>query len=216
MKKHLFTLASLLLAVANAQAAAPTAELKVKGNIEIPSCTISAPNNGVYSLGKLSPSLVFEDKGIFLPTMVKTWTVTCDTPTYLSMTMVDNRAATASATTTAAVTFFGLGNINGTGKIGYYSGTITNGFVDGVSTAMYTADMGSSRLSTSPRGSGFEIYVVRRFGWSDTNGVAIAGRVFSTDISITPLLARKEKMNGPVTDSAKIDGSMTINFSFAI
>ncbi|WP_337261695.1 MULTISPECIES: DUF1120 domain-containing protein [unclassified Serratia (in: enterobacteria)] len=218
MKKHLIALAvlpSVMLTVANAQAAETTAELKVQGSIDIPTCTVAAPDNGVYDLGKLSSSLVSASATTSLAPMTKTWSVTCDSQTYLSITSTDNRAATASQTA-PNLTNFGLGYINGTGKIGYYTVSMRNGFVDGVARSIYYGAKGSSTLTAAPAGIGYFLGSTNRYGWSDTNAVPVAGRVFTADMRIIPVLASTATMNGPVTDSSMIDGSMTINFSFAI
>ncbi len=90
-KFTLFT--SIILSVA-AQAAPPSAELKVKGKLGVPSCTVIAPDGGIYDLGKISATNV--KSGIAttaLPTMTKTWTINCDAITYLSYTSIDNRLA---------------------------------------------------------------------------------------------------------------------------
>nr|CBX71177.1 unknown protein [Yersinia enterocolitica W22703] len=48
-------LSSFLLSV-TAHAVAPTAELKVKGKIGLPTCTINAPDGGIYNIGEISAS----------------------------------------------------------------------------------------------------------------------------------------------------------------
>lgn len=220
MKKRLIALVALsllALIVVNARAAVPTAELKVQGNIQVPSCTITPPDDGVYDLGKLSPSLIAANTTTALPEMTKTWTVACDSQTYLSVTAVDNRVVTASQASPANQMYFGLGNINGTGKIGYYMASIRNGIVDGVASSVYYAQAGSTTLTASatpPTGYYFNDNI--RYGWSGTNATPIAGRVFTADIRIYPVLASAASMNGPVTDGSKIDGSMTLNFAYAI
>ena len=119
MKKQLIglsVLSSLVLGMAAAHAAPPTAELKVKGKLGVPICNITAPDNGVYDLGRISAVQVKPGTTITsLPTMSKTWIVNCDSPTYLSYRAIDNRTATSSTIN------YGLGFINGTGKIGYYT-----------------------------------------------------------------------------------------------
>jgi hypothetical protein len=198
----------------NAQAAPPTAELKVKGSIDVPTCSIAAPNNGVYDLGKLPSSLVGASTKTVLPAMSKKWAVTCDSLTYISVTVVDNRAATVSE---SDPTYFGLGHINETGKIGYYTASMTNGFVDGIAKSIYYGVTGSSTLYAAATGSGYYFRPnTRYYGWSDTNAIPVAGRVFTADMRIYPVLASTATMNGPITDNSKIDGSMTINFTFAI
>ncbi|OVZ83711.1 DUF1120 domain-containing protein [Yersinia kristensenii] len=213
MRMHTFKLAlftSLILSV-TVQAAPPSAELKVKGKIGAPNCTVTAPNGGIYDLGKISATNVKSGTAITaLPTMTKTWTISCDATTYLSYTSIDNRLTSVSDTSTTRN--HGLGNINGTGKIGFYTATLSNPRVDGNSTSMYY------RLSTGAATAGTSLYLVDRYyyGFSNASAVAIAGKSFSTDITIAPTLAGTTTMNGPITEDANIDGSMTMNFSFGI
>lgn len=207
-KFTLFT--SIILSVA-AQAAPPSAELKVKGKLGVSSCTVIAPDGGIYDLGKISATNV--KSGIAttaLPTMTKTWTINCDAITYLSYTSIDNRLASVSDTSTTRN--HGLGNINGTGKIGFYTATLSNSRVDGNSTSMYY------RLSTGAATAGSSLFLVDSYyyGFSNASAIAIAGKSFSTDITITPTLAGTTTMNGPITEDATIDGSVTMNFSFGI
>jgi type 1 fimbria pilin len=218
MKKHFIALAilpSVLLTMVNAQAAPPTAELKVKGSIDVPTCSIAAPNNGVYDLGKLPSSLVAATTTTTLAAMSKKWAVTCDSLTYISVSAVDNRAATASQASSAP-TNFGLGYVNGDGKIGYYTASMTNGFVDGVARQIYYGTKTVPVSGTTALGGGYTFVSANHYGWAGTNGAPIAGRVFTADMRIYPVLASMASMKGPLADNAKIDGSMTINFAFAI
>lgn len=62
MKKHVITsitFSALLLAMTNAQAAdALTAELKVVGELTVPTCTVTATDDGIYDIGKQSSTLI--------------------------------------------------------------------------------------------------------------------------------------------------------------
>lgn len=210
-KFTLFT--SIILSVA-AQAAPPSAELKVKGKLGVPSCTVIAPDGGIYDLGKISATNV--KSGIAttaLPTMTKNWSVACDSQTYLSFGSVDNR--NSSVSDTSSTSNHGLGFINGTGKIGYYTLAMSNPMVDGVQTSVFsvstsgTAGTGGQSLVLATNGP--------RRAWSiaGTN-TQIAGKVFSADFKVTPTLAGTTAMNGPITEDANIDGSVTMNFAFGI
>ncbi|MGE4799914.1 DUF1120 domain-containing protein [Yersinia hibernica] len=213
MKTHIFKLTiltSLILSI-GVEAAPPSAELKVKGKIGVPSCTVLAPDGGIYDLGKISATNIKPGTATTaLPTVTKTWTINCDAVTYLSYTSIDNRLASASDTSTTRN--HGLGNINGAGKIGFYTATLSNPRVDGNVTSMYY------RLSTGAATAGASLYLVDSYyyGFSNASAVATAGKSFSTDITIAPILAGTTTMNGPVTENANIDGSVTMNFSFGI
>ncbi|WP_145490687.1 DUF1120 domain-containing protein [Yersinia rohdei] len=212
MKKQLIgltVLSSLLSGINVANAATPTAELKVIGTLTVPSCTIVAPDEGVYDLGRLSSSLVKSGTALTaLTAITKTWTVNCDADTYLNFTPVDNRAASASA---VATTNFGLGNVNETGKIGYYTAVIKQGTVDGKASNLF-----SSATSTFTATTTAALTTGLRTGWSSAANTQSTGKVFTADITVSPILAGTTTMGGPITEDAEIDGSMTMNFAFGI
>lgn len=212
MNKHVITvtaLSSLLLAMANVQAAAPTAELKVTGELTVPTCTVAGADGGIYDLGKMSSTMIKPAATTALTAVTKTWTVTCDAETYLNFSPVDNRAASASA---VLATNFGLGMVNGTGKIGYYTAQMKNATVDGVSSSLFTANSGTFTPATTAN-----ITTGSRSGWATSaNNTQKSGKVFVADITVSPVLASTTTMNGPITDNVSIDGSMTLNFAYGI
>ncbi|AHG18587.1 hypothetical protein Z042_02325 [Chania multitudinisentens RB-25] len=218
MKKHFLTLtalSSLLLAVANAQAAAPTAELQVAGKIGSPTCTIAAPNNGVYNLGAISASQLKPDAITRLSRLTKSWTITCDAMTYLTITPTDNRSDSMAVTYPGggATNHYGLGFVNGTGKIGAFLILFGgNSSVDGVPTTMCKGNPGQCTVQAGAA------YLTRgnQTSWATTNNVLTAGRVFKTDLATDAYLASTSTMNGAITENTKIDGSATLNFAFAI
>ncbi|AHG20593.1 hypothetical protein Z042_13885 [Chania multitudinisentens RB-25] len=218
MKKHLPTLAALpclLLLAAHTLAAAPTAELKVKGNIQVPSCTIAAPDNGVYDFGKLSSSLVRPSATTQMGNITKSWVITCDSQTYLTITPTDNRSDSVVITNPAngAPNHYGLGFVNGTGKIGAFKPILLNtSTVDGVAVALCKGVPGQCLLQSA------STYISQgnQVSWATADNVLQAGRVFQADIRAQLDLASVSIMNGAITDNAKLDGSMTLNFAFAI
>ncbi|AHG18586.1 beta-fimbriae major subunit [Chania multitudinisentens RB-25] len=212
MKKHVIaatTLSTLLLAMANAQAATPTAELKVIGELTVPACTVAAADDGVYDFGRLSATMVKPAATTALTPMTKTWTITCDAETYLNFAPVDNRAASVS---TVATTNFGMGMVNGTGKIGYYTAQMANATVDGVASELFT-----SASSTFTPAATADITTGLRSGWATpTANTQKSGKVFVSDIIVSPVLASSATMNGAITDDTNLDGSMTLSFAYGI
>ncbi|CNH72179.1 beta-fimbriae major subunit [Yersinia thracica] len=214
MKTHTFKLAlfTLLILSVTVQAAPPSAELKVKGKIGIPTCTINAPDGGIYNVGEISSSLIKSGTAVtVLPSITKTWTVTCDSVTYLSLNAIDNRKSSVSDNT--GIHNFGLGFVNGHGKVGFYKTTMSNATVDGVSSLLYFIDannilQGGHTLETLTNNF--------RFGWSENATTAKAGKVFSADFTVIPTLAGSTTMGGAITENINIDGSATMNFSFGI
>ena len=212
MKKPLTKIAilsSLVVSISAASAAVPTAELKVVGTMTVPSCTVVSPDAGIYDIGKLSSSLVKPGTTVTVLAQInKTWTVNCDANTYLNFTPVDNRVGSSSDGSAAA---FGLGKINDTGKIGYYTVQMRNATVDGKKSGVFTASSASfSQADTSYLNRG------QRTGWAAGANTQNSGKVFVADLLVTPVLAGTNTMNGAITEDAKIDGSLTMNFAFGI
>ncbi|WP_145518233.1 DUF1120 domain-containing protein [Yersinia mollaretii] len=202
-------LSSLIFGINTANADAPTAELKVVGSLKVPGCTIVAPDNGVYDLGRLSSSLIKSGTATTtLPAITKNWTVNCDAETYLNFTPIDNRKASTSVPST---TNFGMGSVNGTGKIGYYTAQMKNGTVNGKPSNVFSSASTAFAATTTAN-----LTTGLRTGWSSAANTQSVGKVFTADIMVIPVLAGTTTMGGPITEDAKIDGSLTMNFAFGI
>ncbi len=201
------TASALLLAMATAHAAPPTAELKVIGTLTVPTCTVAATDDGVYDMGKISATLVKPNANTALSTMSKTWTVNCDAETYLNLKPVDNRADSAVV---ANATSFGLGQVNESGKIGYYTVTMKNGTVDGAASNLF-----SSPSATIATANAVAVSSANRNGWS-SGTVQKSGKTFVADLEVAPFLGSTISMNGAITEDANIDGSLTLNFAYGI
>lgn len=200
---------SAVMMSATTFAAVTSPELKVQGELMVPACKVVAGNNGVYDLGKLSPSLIKPNESSQLSAKIQQWTVDCDAETFLSFSVTDNREGTAS---TSGSEYFGLGNVNGTGKVGYYRVAMKVATVDGANSSVYSTTSSSS-FSAVP-----SVYLAKgkQMGWAASNNLQKSGLKFSTLLNVEPSLASSAQMGGPVTDSAKLDGSMTLNFAFGL
>ena len=213
MKKSvlaLSTLPALILSAGVAQAAdALTAELKVVGELTVPTCTVAATDDGIYDIGKQSATLIKPAASTILPEIIKTWTVTCDADTFLNITQVDNRIASKSD---SGAKSFGLGNVNGDGKIGYFSAQLRNATVDGAATNLFYANSNSFTAvkATHYLEQGWKI------GWAADASTQKSGKVFAVDIAVAPVLASSAIMKGPITENTNIDGSVTLNFAYGI
>jgi Protein of unknown function (DUF1120) len=212
MKKQLANitvLSSLIFGINAASADAPTAELTVIGTLTVPGCTVVAPDDGVYDFGRVSSSLVKSGTTTTpLAPITKSWTVNCDADTFLNFTPVDNRTASASA---VAATNFGMGDVNGTGKIGYYTAKMDNGTVDGAASNVFSSASATFVVATTAN-----LTTGMRTGWSSAANTQKVGKVFTADITVSPTLGGTTTMNGAITDDVEIDGSMTMNFAFGI
>lgn len=214
MKKSTLALSLLMTFLATStavQAAAPTADLKVIGEITPPTCNVAAPENGVYDFGKIPSNLIQATTITPLQAETKTWSVSCDAETYLTFSVVDNRADSASVDST---TTYGLGNVNGIGKIGFYTAAMGNAKVDGVPSRLFTAASGATSVTPAIAVS---ITKGTNMGWASSSANSLqSGKVFVSNISVTPVLATTATMGGPITDIVNLDGLMTMNFSYGL
>lgn len=208
----LSALTTFMLAMVGAHAAPPEANLKVTGKLVVPVCSVVADNNGVYDIGRQSATIVHPNTNTPLPSMTKTWTITCDAETYLNFTHSDNREASASV---VARPNFGLGNVNGSGKIGFYTVDVKNPTVDGVTTRVFSTM--NNTITTNDVVPYLSVHKENRHGWAANSSIAQqSGKVFTADFVVTPTLASSTIMNGPITEDTDIDGSLTLNFAYGI
>ncbi|EPB4205477.1 DUF1120 domain-containing protein [Yersinia enterocolitica] len=208
MKKQLIALTALSYLIFGfnaANAKAPTAELTVKGQVSPPGCIIMAPDGGVYNVGEIAGHTVKPSALTVLPSITKNWSVICDAETYVSVTGSDNRAGSSTSGGR-----YGLGFVNGAGKIGDYGVYFSNAKVDG--TAKYfrkQEEAAAAILSLS-------IGPLNGLSWVHANATKAPGRVFSADIEVMPRLGSVADMKGPITENVKIDGSMTLSIIIGI
>ncbi|CQD56845.1 beta-fimbriae major subunit [Yersinia enterocolitica] len=208
MKKQLIALTALSYLIFGfnaANAKAPTAELTVKGQVSPPGCIVMAPDGGVYNVGEIAGHTVKPSAPTVLPSITKNWSVICDAETYVSVTGSDNRAGSSTSGGR-----YGLGFVNGAGKIGDYGVYFSNAKVDG--TAKYfrkQEEAAAAILSLS-------IGPLNGLSWVHANATKAPGKVFSADIEVMPRLGSVADMKGPITENVKIDGSMTLSIIIGI
>jgi hypothetical protein len=214
MKYHtiaLVTLASVAAGSLSVHAAAPTAELKVKGELDAPTCTVSigADKSGVVDLGKISPTLIKPSAVTAITPNDVPLKAVCSAETYLNFTIIDNRESSVSAPGTQR---FGLGLVNGNGKLGYYEIAMGSAGVDGKTSSVFSSATGSfSPVSTVKLTKGM------RNGWSSgTSNQQALGKEFTALLSVQPYLASSADMGGTINDKVTLDGSATLNFAFGI
>ncbi|WP_439889895.1 DUF1120 domain-containing protein [Ralstonia sp. 25C] len=207
---NLVALAALTLAAATAHAAAPTAELKVKGTIDVPNCTVAAADSGVYDFGSISPTRIQPGTAhTALTPISKVWTVTCDAETYLTYTVTDNRSTSLS---TVGANNFGMGKVNGTGNIGYYQVNLSNPTVDSAVTTIF-GTTGTSVISAST--GALNTTAGYKQGWS-VGTAQKSGKVFGLTLAVAPYLGGTTTMNGAITDKIDLDGSVTLTYAFGL
>jgi hypothetical protein len=221
MKKTMFhaTIALVFgLSSAVAMAEAPSKDLIVKGAFEVPGCTVSQTEGGIYDFGSIPASTVKPGTATTALTPQKqTWTVNCDADTFLSFKVVDNQVGSVSDT--SKVFNFGLGNINDTGKIGYYVVKLSDAKIGNGETAYvkyvpngYTSGRAYSSFEMYPGSSGAMTWAPNT---GDNFDLSISNQ-FVMDMEVTPTLAGTTAMNGPITETVPLNGSLTLSYAFGL
>ncbi|AOJ05963.1 DUF1120 domain-containing protein [Burkholderia mayonis] len=216
LKTSLLALSIAMLGTTAVHAAAPAQDLIVKGTIDVPACTVSAADNGVYDYGKISPTMIKSGTATTpLAQMEKAWTVTCDADTYMSFKVTDNRSASSSST---ANTSFGLGTVNETGKLGYYTVTMQDALVDGNKARVYATPnavlTGTGVVAPTQKLNKLANYT---HGWAnEKDSTQMAGKTFTANMVVEAVLAGTETMGGALKDAVELDGSATLTFAFGL
>ncbi|HHA0033441.1 TPA: DUF1120 domain-containing protein [Yersinia enterocolitica] len=208
MKKQLTTLtalSSLIFGFNAANAKVPTAELTVKGQMSPPGCVVMAPDGGVYNVGEIAGHTVKPSTLTVLPSITKNWSVICDAETYVSVTGSDNRAGSSTSGGR-----YGLGFVNGAGKIGDYGVYFSNAKVDGIAKYFRKQEEAAAAILS------LSIGPLNGLSWVHANATKAPGKVFSADIEVMPRLGSVADMKGPITENVKIDGSMTLSVIIGI
>lgn len=202
--------AAMLLVAGGSLAAGPTAEIKVVGELVTPVCEVSLPNDGIFDYGSISHTQISRDKAVSLG--VKgggTMAVKCDAETAMTFNVIDNRLGTASETGKT----LGLGNVNGTGKLGFYTVQVYNPQVDGNAGRLFVAQdgaiPGTSTVVALEHG--------KRVGWATTSGNTLAiGKSFTAMLVAEAFLAKSGDMHGGIGEDTNLDGSTTLEFGFGL
>jgi hypothetical protein len=219
MKKNLLQLTALSSLLLSAAAfASESAEVKVIGEISSVNCEVSVSNNGVFDFEKIKQSSVVDAVSALGRVDGGVVRVKCSAPTPLTFTAKDNRADSAYIMGTAAQngghgSFFGLGNVNGTGKLGFYQLKFRQPTVDGIPTHMFMTDNGDVDKSEASLIAQKD----KRMGWTKSLSHEVSiGKEFSFAMNATAYLAPKSAMNGTLTEDVTLDGSTTLEFGFGL
>lgn len=193
--------------------------LDVDGTIRAPSCEVSVPAGNTYDYGVMSASIVKPGTATTdLDYQKKTWTISCSAQTYLTFKAIDNQAGSASVSDEEK---YGLGLVNGDGKIGYYT-LWMNGFtVDGESAYHGRQTTGSAAFNTNFANPARILNTpTLRHGWGYRSGETSAqmrpGSLFTMDVEVRPTLAGAQTMKGPLVESVPMEGSVTFEFYFGL
>ncbi|MBH1922352.1 DUF1120 domain-containing protein [Serratia surfactantfaciens] len=202
--------ASTLLVAGGSLAAGPSAEIKVTGELVAPTCEVKLPNDGVFDYGSINHTKISRDKAVSLGrTGGGFMEVKCDAETPMTFNVIDNRLGTASE----AGKTFGLGNVNATGKLGFYAIMVYLPKVDGKNAKLFmTPDSTISSTDVS-----LFLEHGKRVGWSPASGNTLAiGKNFTAEMAVEAYLAKSGDMHGGVGDDTHLDGSTTLEFGFGL
>lgn len=213
MKSALFKAVVISASIfsAGSIAAGPGAEIKVTGELIAPKCALSTPDM-VFDYGdKINPTLISNTAPVSLGVGgTATLIVNCDAQTSLTFGVTDNRLGTASV---SGSKYFGLGNINGTGKLGHYVINVSRPMVDQMAAATFVTT--TSTIPTLLFNASLEHG--KRSGWAQqAQRVLAIGKKFSLDVSTEAFLAKRGDMHGGVGDDTALDGSATLEFGFGL
>lgn len=195
INKSLTALSVLIFAAGTAWAS--SGEITVSGNMAPSRCEVIAPDNGVYDLGLIS-AREYSAGPIALPSVTRTWRVKCDKPTTLAVIPEDNRADSVHG---IGNKHFGFGG-DGEASLGYFELGISRVQTDQRAVMLQTAGGGISSMLPGIRSQ-----------WVTQDNIPQAGTIFDVDITVFPWLTPRTRM---ITDQAKFDGSVTLNFIFGL
>ncbi|GHD96625.1 membrane protein [Pseudocitrobacter faecalis] len=214
--------AALVLAYANSTFAAnQSTDLKVQGTLTMGACTPTLSSGGVVDYGKLSIAALNASAVNQLGEHDITLSITCESPTKVGFSVVDDRADTVADTAPSVNGFsakpaqeFGLGKTAGGINLGSFAvlpfSDSNNTTIDGQPGELITSrDNGANwfKLSTLVKNDGSEIVA---FAGADDTPVALttASEVIGVNAAIqdTTTLA--------ITDDTPLDGQATISMVY--
>lgn len=221
--KKLTALSLLASASGVALAEGPTAELKVTGRILPPGCTIATAAGGVVDYGTIargSLSLT-ADTPLARKNLVDGITVTCDSPTAIGLTFINNRTSSDGGNTAATPTAEGAHSAGaGTGaglgfdasgnKIGGYAASIGHPRVDGANRHFAARENGFMKnyWGAVTRGAAGP----NSYAFVDDNGNAAIGQVFVATYSVAASIAPTSTLD--MSKEILLDGSMTVQVDY--
>lgn len=201
---------------AGASAAIDPHNLEVTGTIRTPLCTVTPENEGIYNYGKINKANIPTSGHLKLSQLTQQWVVDCGTgTTYLGFQVVDNRAASAS---TVGNDKFGLGEVPGVAgsKIGHYTVTLRDAFLDGSTAYVLKAAPGAASGSAA---ASLGLDKTQSHSWATASGASAtpaAASNFSMGLQVEGNIANATTMGAPVTDGIPLDGSLTLSYSFGL
>lgn len=208
MNNHFLLLpAVLLLTGASSAFAASSTDLTVTGVITPSACTPSLSNGGIANHGEIPVKELNPDRTTYLPHEILQMKVDCDAPTKFALEPTDNRPGSATV-----ASYFGLGLINTSEKLGNFRVIPSNVMADSVSAqAILSTDGGQTWGKEGTDGF---------WGVNNIWGVGATG-VASAPIPVKELFLDLQVRTGiaptnglTLTDEVTIDGSATLQIKY--
>lgn len=206
MSKSLNTLiATLMVAAAGNSFAASTVDMSVRGLITPSACAPSLGNGGKFEVGKIAAKDLKVNDYTVLSDHVTQIAVTCEAPTLIAIEPKDNRAGSEAM---GEPSYFGLGLINGTEKLGSLSVFIEKVLADNVvSRPTVSTDGGATWERGSDLGPDRITSVANTTTWAP-----IAVQLLEAQLTLTPVIAPTSGLT--LTEEVPIDGSVTLTVRY--
>ncbi|MFJ3462009.1 DUF1120 domain-containing protein [Achromobacter spanius] len=204
-------IAAALAAAAGAQA--QSIDIRVIGTITPAACTPTIAGGGIVDFGTIPGESLNQTAVTTLPKKSVPFSITCDAPTQVAISVVDNRADSVipGIIATTDANNFGLGTADGV-KIGGYMMDMEQG--------TFTAD-GDSVFTTASRDSG-ATWLISNFGrlqkgelrsWSLTEaGAPVAFSNLAGSLAVTAAINKAESL--PLTQEIQLDGLATLEMVY--
>lgn len=194
-------LVTALLASAGNAVAASSVDLSVKGTITPSACTPALTNGGVADFGKLSAKDLRPNQHTYLPNQTLQMSVTCEAATLFAIAAKDNREGSES---NLDYYNFGLGLINGSEKLGYFSLSLSGPMADDV----YVRGVGSRDGGATWEGDNALMDdALTSFAHTGTI-VPIPVQRLTTGLQLQTAIAPSQGLT--LTSEVPLDGSVTV------
>ncbi|HWT67595.1 MAG TPA: DUF1120 domain-containing protein [Pseudomonas sp.] len=186
--------------------AASSTDLTVTGTITPDACMPTLPNGGVVDFGKIAARDLNLTSDTRLESKTLNLDVNCPATALLAVQLLDNRKGTASS---IASWLFGLGLINGTQKLGYYSLVTVRAEADGVpGQAIVSLDQGASWSTNIILRSDHYLAVAASDDWSKP----VAVQNMKIELSLNAAIARADSLD--LSNEVSLDGSTTFEVKY--
>jgi len=206
VSKSLSTLiTTLMIAGAGNSFAASSIDMSVRGLITPSACTPALGNGGQFEVGKIAAKDLKVNDYTVLADHTTHVSVTCEAPTLLAIEPKDNRAGSEAM---GEPSYFGLGLINGSEKLGSLSVYLEKVFADGVaSKATDSLDAGATWVRHSGLGPDRITSVASTAAYAP-----IPVQVMDAQMVLTPVIAATRDLT--LTEEVPIDGSVTLTVRY--